>query len=131
MPETPPPPYPAITTITVPSLTPPSSTGNKISTTLYTFRALFARRNEWRYSFPVVVVDTIWNLGFVVILVILLILTAKEKPNDLFRVWLAGRAFNCVVYVVQILLEYNRRNRKVSTHSENSNSSNSTSIGFR
>ncbi|KAL3644732.1 hypothetical protein CASFOL_009912 [Castilleja foliolosa] len=73
-------------------------------------RELEERRADWGYSKPVVALDIMWNLAFVVVSVVMLILTAKEKPDVPIRVWVCGYALQCLVHVVLVWVEFNRRN---------------------
>ncbi|CAA0814719.1 Zinc finger- C3HC4 type (RING finger) family protein [Striga hermonthica] len=73
-------------------------------------RELEERRADWGYSKPVVALDIMWNMAFVVVSVIMLIFTAKEKPHVPIRVWVCGYALQCLVHVVLVWVEYNRRN---------------------
>lgn len=87
-------------------------------------------REDFGYSLPVVVFDTIWNLVFVVVSVIMLIWTVVEKPNVPVRVWICVYSLQCVVHVVLTWKEYKRRNRRI-TIAESLNGSDSSSGGFR
>ncbi|KAL8520775.1 hypothetical protein ACS0TY_011361 [Phlomoides rotata] len=73
-------------------------------------RELEERRADWGYSKPVVALDIMWNLAFVIVSVVMLICTAKENPNVPVRVWVCGYALQCLVHVVLVWVEYNRRN---------------------
>ncbi|GER31081.1 RING/U-box superfamily protein [Striga asiatica] len=73
-------------------------------------RELEERRADWGYSKPVVALDIMWNMAFVIVSVIMLICTAKEKPHVPIRVWVCGYALQCLVHVVLVWVEYNRRN---------------------
>ncbi|KAL1556521.1 E3 ubiquitin protein ligase RIE1-like [Salvia divinorum] len=75
-------------------------------------RELEERRADWGYSKPVVALDIMWNLAFVVVSVVLLICTAKENPNVPIRVWVCGYALQCLVHVVLVWVEYNRRSSR-------------------
>ncbi|PSR91037.1 E3 ubiquitin protein like [Actinidia chinensis var. chinensis] len=75
-------------------------------------RELDERRADWGYSKPVVALDMMWNLAFVVVSVVMLICTVNEKPNVPIRVWICGYALQCLVHVVLVGLEYRRRNRR-------------------
>lgn len=92
-------------------------------------RELEERRADWGYSKPVVALDIMWNLCFVVVSVVMLICTARENPNVPIRVWVCGYAVQCLVHVVLVWVEYNRRNlwqernRAVGRSSEDGNQS--------
>lgn len=75
-------------------------------------RELEERRADWGYSKPVVALDIMWNLAFVVVSAVLLICTANESPNVPIRVWVCGYALQCLVHVVLVWVEYNRRNSR-------------------
>ncbi|XP_057482412.1 LOW QUALITY PROTEIN: E3 ubiquitin protein ligase RIE1-like [Actinidia eriantha] len=102
-------------------------------------RELDERRADWGYSKPVVALDMMWNLAFVVVSVVMLICTANEKPNVPIRVWICGYALQCLVHVVLVWLEYRRRNRRrfrdeeaadtADSHSEANDSDDDESVG--
>ncbi|PPE01857.1 hypothetical protein GOBAR_DD01124 [Gossypium barbadense] len=48
------------------------------------------RQSDWAYSKPVVVLDIIWNLAFVVVAVGVLILSRNESPDMPLRLWIIG-----------------------------------------
>lgn len=73
-------------------------------------RQLEERRADWGYSKPVVALDMMWNLAFVIVSVVMLLCTLHEKPNSPIRVWICGYAFQCFVHVVLVWVEYRRRN---------------------
>ncbi|KAL8053041.1 hypothetical protein ABFX02_05G046000 [Erythranthe guttata] len=75
-------------------------------------RELEERRADWGYSKPVVALDIMWNLSFVIVSVIMLICTAEENPGVPIRVWVCGYALQCLVHVVLVWIEYNRRNSR-------------------
>ncbi|KAL5555922.1 hypothetical protein UlMin_038158 [Ulmus minor] len=50
------------------------------------------------------------NTAFVVVSVVMLIISADERPNMPIRLWICGYAFQCLVHVVLVGLEYRRRN---------------------
>ncbi|KAL3501984.1 hypothetical protein ACH5RR_036433 [Cinchona calisaya] len=73
-------------------------------------RQLEERRADWGYSKPVVALDMTWNLAFVIVSVVMVICTVKEKANVPIRVWICGYALQCLVHVVLVWVEYKRRN---------------------
>ncbi|XP_059658346.1 E3 ubiquitin protein ligase RIE1-like [Cornus florida] len=73
-------------------------------------RELEERRVDWGYSRPVVALDMMWNLAFVIISVVMLICTTNERPNVPIRVWICGYALQCSMHVVLVWLEHKRRN---------------------
>ncbi|CAO2831510.1 unnamed protein product [Amaranthus hypochondriacus] len=65
------------------------------------------------YCRPFVVLDVIWNLGFVLVSVFVLLCTIKEKPSSPLRVWIGGYAFQCLMHVGFVFYEFRRRNHGV------------------
>ncbi|KAI3744130.1 hypothetical protein L1987_57206 [Smallanthus sonchifolius] len=132
---------PEITTVNEPLLSPtqgavpaPSAGGDRTSTRVPMLLGRFSGRRgaplivrenvalqmqdcqeDWSYSFPVVVIDALWNLAFVVVALAMLFWTAREETNLKLRVWICGYATKCVVNVVLLVVEYKRRNRRIST----------------
>lgn len=75
-------------------------------------RELEERRADWGYSKPVVALDMMWNMSFVIVSIVMLICTARERPNTPIRLWICGYALQCGVHVVLVWLEYRRRNTR-------------------
>ncbi|KAK4479787.1 hypothetical protein RD792_015322 [Penstemon davidsonii] len=73
-------------------------------------RELEERRADWGYSKPVVALDMMWNLAFVIVSIVMLICTQNENPNVPIRVWVCGYGLQCLVHVVLVWIEYKRRN---------------------
>ncbi|KAB2018240.1 hypothetical protein ERO13_D08G197800v2 [Gossypium hirsutum] len=73
------------------------------------------RQSDWAYSKPVVVLDIIWNLAFVVVAVGVLIFSRNESPDMPLRLWIIGYAFQCFLHIVCVCVEYRRRRRRQST----------------
>ncbi|KAK4373376.1 hypothetical protein RND71_008760 [Anisodus tanguticus] len=72
-------------------------------------RELDERRADWGNSKPVVALDMMWNLGFVIVSIVILFCSVHEKTNVPIRVWICGYGLQCVVHVVLVWLEYKRR----------------------
>lgn len=72
-------------------------------------RQLEERRADWGYSKPIVALDIMWNLAFVIVSVVMLLCTLHEKPNSPIRVWICGYAVQCFVHSVLVWIEYTRR----------------------
>ncbi|CAO2828541.1 unnamed protein product [Amaranthus hypochondriacus] len=70
------------------------------------------RRVDWGYSKPVVALDMLWNMVFVLASLVLLICTFDENPNVPIRVWICGYTLQCLVHVLLVLVEYRRRRRR-------------------
>ncbi|KAF8398169.1 hypothetical protein HHK36_017095 [Tetracentron sinense] len=68
------------------------------------------RQADWGYSKPVVVLDLIWNLAFVLVSAVVLLSTVRERPSTPLRVWIGGYALQCFLHVGFVYLEYQRRN---------------------
>ncbi|XP_024995394.1 E3 ubiquitin-protein ligase At1g12760 [Cynara cardunculus var. scolymus] len=64
------------------------------------------RQSDWAHSKPVVILDLIWNLGFVVAVVVVLVLSRDETPTTWLRLWIVGYAVQCVVHMVCVWSEY-------------------------
>ncbi|CAA0811495.1 Zinc finger- C3HC4 type (RING finger) family protein [Striga hermonthica] len=73
-------------------------------------RQLEERRADLGYSKPVFALDIMWNLAFMLVSVVMLICSDREKTSVPIRVWVCGYALQCLVHVVLVLVEYNRRN---------------------
>jgi hypothetical protein len=73
-------------------------------------RQLEERRADWGYSKPVVALDIMWNVAFVVVSLAMLLCTIDEQPNTPIRLWICGYALQCGVHVVLVWIEYRRRN---------------------
>ncbi|KAJ3679131.1 hypothetical protein LUZ60_017142 [Juncus effusus] len=67
------------------------------------------RQGDWAYSKPVVVLDTLWNLTFVLGAIIVFILSRNEKPGVPLRLWILGYAIQCILHVICVIVEYKRR----------------------
>ncbi|KAL5727639.1 hypothetical protein ACHQM5_000814 [Ranunculus cassubicifolius] len=67
------------------------------------------RQSDWAYSKPVVFLDIIWNLAFVVVAIAVTISSRKESPIMPLRLWIAGYALQCVLHMVFVCMEYKRR----------------------
>lgn len=70
------------------------------------------RQSDWAYSRPVVVLDLIWNLAFVIVAMVVLVLSRDERPRTPLRVWVLGYSLQCVLHMICVCLEYRRRRRQ-------------------
>ncbi|KAK7336379.1 hypothetical protein VNO77_16919 [Canavalia gladiata] len=68
------------------------------------------------YSRPVLVLDMVWNLAFVVVTTGVLLSTFRERPSTPLRLWLCGYAFECVVHMAFVYYEYRTRIRDSLSH---------------
>ncbi|CAA0842613.1 RING/U-box superfamily protein [Striga hermonthica] len=67
------------------------------------------RQSDWAYSKPIVVLDLIWNLAFVVVSISVLIASRREAPPMPLRLWIVGYALQCVLHMVCVCVEYRKR----------------------
>ncbi|XP_031263432.1 E3 ubiquitin-protein ligase At1g63170-like [Pistacia vera] len=67
------------------------------------------RQSDWAYSKPILVLDVMWNLAFVLIAVAVLGLGINENPKVPLRLWIAGYALQCMFHVFCVFLECKRR----------------------
>lgn len=72
---------------------------------------LEVRQNDWAYSWPVVVLDILWNLSFIAVAAAVLMVSGSEFPEAPLRIWIAGYALQCLFHIVCVCLEYHRRLR--------------------
>ncbi|XP_058078941.1 E3 ubiquitin-protein ligase At1g12760-like isoform X1 [Magnolia sinica] len=64
---------------------------------------------EWGYSKPVVFLDIVWNVAFVLVSSVVVGSTFKERPAMPLRMWLGGYTLQCVLHVGFVFSEYRRR----------------------
>ncbi|KAK7265550.1 hypothetical protein RJT34_33170 [Clitoria ternatea] len=69
------------------------------------------RQSDWAYSKPVVILDILWNFVFVAAAATVLVLSRFENPSMPLRLWIVGYALQCVLHVVCVCIEYQRRSR--------------------
>jgi len=67
------------------------------------------RQADWAYSRPVVALDFLWNLAFILVSAVVLVLSHDESPSMPLRFWIAGYAAQCVVHMVCVAIEYRMR----------------------
>ncbi|TYI34698.1 hypothetical protein ES332_A03G026600v1 [Gossypium tomentosum] len=72
------------------------------------------RQSDWAYSKPVVILDVIWNFAFVAVAAGVLFLSRDENPEMPLRLWIIGYAFQCLLHMVCVCVEYKRRRRRQS-----------------
>lgn len=58
------------------------------------------------YSRPVLVLDMVWNLAFVVVAAGVLLSTLRERPSTPLRLWLCGYAVECLLHMAFVYSEY-------------------------
>ncbi|XP_058763599.1 E3 ubiquitin-protein ligase At1g12760-like isoform X1 [Vicia villosa] len=69
------------------------------------------RQSDWAYSKPVVILDILWNLAFIIVAATVMILSRDENPSTPLRLWILGYALQCVLHTVCVCFEYRRRVR--------------------
>jgi hypothetical protein len=70
------------------------------------------RQNDWAYSRPVVLLDLLWNLAFLLVATAVMILSRDERPEVPLRLWIVGYALQCIVHMLCVSLEYRRRRQQ-------------------
>ncbi|KAK9036575.1 hypothetical protein V6N11_078570 [Hibiscus sabdariffa] len=89
------------------------------------------RHSDWAYSKPVVVLDVIWNFAFVAVAVGVLVLSWKERPSMPLRLWIIGYAFQCLLHMVCVCVEYKRRRRQRNAELRSFNAGDEASLSPR
>lgn len=69
------------------------------------------RQSYWAYSRPIIVLDILWNLVFVIVAFAVLGVSINEKPEVPLRLWIVGYALQCLFHVFCVFLEFKRRRR--------------------
>ncbi|XVE73911.1 hypothetical protein DITRI_Ditri11bG0156600 [Diplodiscus trichospermus] len=77
------------------------------------------RQSDWAYSKPIIVLDILWNMTFVVMAVVVLGLSLEEKPIVPLRLWISGYLLQCSFHIACVVLEYRRRNERGVPDSQN------------
>ncbi|KAM7508685.1 hypothetical protein LguiA_019138 [Lonicera macranthoides] len=67
------------------------------------------RQSDWAYSKPIVILDLIWNLAFVIASIVFLTMKRNKSSSILLRIWIIGYAVQCVIHMVCVSVEYKRR----------------------
>lgn len=73
------------------------------------------RQSDWAYSKPIVILDIVWNLAFVVVAMTVLVMSRDETPSTPLRLWIIGYGLQCVLHMVCVCVEYKRRRRLASS----------------
>ncbi|XP_010544692.1 PREDICTED: E3 ubiquitin-protein ligase At4g11680 isoform X1 [Tarenaya hassleriana] len=84
------------------------------------------RQSEWAYSRPIIVLDVLWNLAFVIVSIAVLGFSLEEKPDVPLRLWIIGYNFQCLFHVGCVIAEYRRR--REGNHPAEDSASNSGSF---
>ncbi|XP_058223999.1 E3 ubiquitin-protein ligase At1g63170-like [Rhododendron vialii] len=82
------------------------------------------RQSDWAYSRPIVILDLVWNLAFLVVSAVVLAVSRNESPAMPLRLWIVGYAMQCVLHMVCVSFEYRRRwlQQQIITSGDNLNS---------
>jgi hypothetical protein len=56
-----------------------------------------------------VALDLLWNLAFITVAAVVLVLSRDEDSPMPLRTWVAGYALQCVVHMVCVAIEYRMR----------------------
>ncbi|XP_057780644.1 E3 ubiquitin-protein ligase At1g12760-like [Salvia miltiorrhiza] len=67
------------------------------------------RQSDWAYSKPIVILDLVWNLAFVIVSISVLIMSRGEHPSMPLRLWIVGYALQCALHMVCVSAEYMKR----------------------
>ncbi|XP_047967434.1 E3 ubiquitin-protein ligase At1g63170-like isoform X2 [Salvia hispanica] len=67
------------------------------------------RQSDWAYSKPIVILDLVWNISFVVVSISVLIVSRNETPSMPLRLWTVGYALQCLLHAVCVCWEYKKR----------------------
>ncbi|XP_011093163.1 E3 ubiquitin-protein ligase At1g12760 [Sesamum indicum] len=67
------------------------------------------RQSDWAYSKPIVILDLVWNVAFVIVSVSVLIMSRDETPSTPLRLWIVVYALQCVLRGVCVCTEYKKR----------------------
>ncbi|KAH7287006.1 hypothetical protein KP509_32G032800 [Ceratopteris richardii] len=70
------------------------------------------RQSDWAYSKPVVLSDLIWNLAFVMVGSVMIVLSKREKPTTPLRVRICGYCLQCALHMVCVCFEYRLHNQR-------------------
>ncbi|MCO5586177.1 hypothetical protein L7F22_040116 [Adiantum nelumboides] len=74
------------------------------------------RQSDWSYSRPVVILDLIWNLAFITVALVVLILSRDERPKNPLRLWVVVYAAQCCIHMACVWVEYRRRHQRSNRH---------------
>ncbi|KAJ8635799.1 hypothetical protein MRB53_010066 [Persea americana] len=71
-------------------------------------------QSDLAYSRPVVVLDLLWNLAFVVAAAAAVLVSNKdEDPSMPLRLWIMGYALQCLLHMLCVYVEYRCRYHQV------------------
>lgn len=58
------------------------------------------------YSKPILVLDVVWSFAFVLVSVVVLSSTLKERPSTPLRLWIIGYSLQCILHVGFVCFQY-------------------------
>lgn len=61
------------------------------------------------YSKHILVLDVVWNFAFVLVSMVVLLSTFKERPSTPLRLWILGYSLQCILHVGFVHFEYQRK----------------------
>ncbi|XP_075492043.1 E3 ubiquitin protein ligase RIE1-like [Primulina tabacum] len=64
---------------------------------------------DYGHSKPFLFLDMVWNLAFVLVYVFVILTTIQERPCTPLRLWISGYALQCILHMVFVWAEYQRR----------------------
>ncbi|KAG8363342.1 hypothetical protein BUALT_Bualt19G0012500 [Buddleja alternifolia] len=67
------------------------------------------RQSDWAYSKPIVILDLIWNIAFIIVSISVLIMSRNEAPSVPLRLWIVGYALQCFLHIACVYVEYSKR----------------------
>ncbi|XP_048432223.1 E3 ubiquitin-protein ligase At1g63170-like [Pyrus x bretschneideri] len=76
-----------------------------------TTEQLEERQSDWAYSWPIIVLDVLWNTRLFGIVVRVLSMSWKEASSVPLRTWIGGYVFLCLVHMVCVGVECKRWRR--------------------
>uniref|UniRef100_A0A1J3IS40 RING-type E3 ubiquitin transferase n=1 Tax=Noccaea caerulescens TaxID=107243 RepID=A0A1J3IS40_NOCCA len=78
------------------------------------------RQSEWAYSKPIIALDILWNIVFVIVSIVILGFSSEEDPDVPLRLWIIGYNLQCLFHVGCVIAEYKRRREANSPSGEDS-----------
>ena len=73
---------------------------------------LEGEQSDRAYSKPVVILDLIRNLAFIMVSLIVLCISINEKPNAPLQIWICGYCLQGIVHMICVSSEFRKRYRQ-------------------
>ncbi|EPS63490.1 hypothetical protein M569_11294, partial [Genlisea aurea] len=67
------------------------------------------RQSDLAYSKPIVILDIVWNVLFLIVAVSVLVVSRFETPSMPLRMWIVGYALQCLLHMFCVCVEYKKR----------------------